>query len=331
MIKKIFITGGNGFIGSRVVRQLLEQGYTVRCLLRESSNTRRIDDLPIERVYGDIRNREALLNSMASCDGVIHLASLSNWADIHSGLMEEVVVGGSRNILAAAQASGQLHTVFVSTLIAVNGTDTPVQLNENSPFTLKNPKAYSYAFAKHQVEQHCQQAAAAGLPIVIVNPAEVYGPHDFDLITSGNLVDFAKSNPVFVTNGGTSVVHVDDVAAGIIAALERGRSGERYILGGDNLTIKELAALTLSLLNQNKHIVTLPNALVLGLAKIGQKLNLPLPFEPAVIPYAVKYWFVDNTKAKDELGVTFRSATETLALTVAWLQEQGFIAKISSQ
>ena len=262
---------------------------------------------------------------MAGCDGVIHLASVSNWDDIHSPLMSEVLINGSQKVLKAAQRAGNLRMVYVSSAAAINGTTEPQLQDEKSAFTLTNRKEYAYAFAKHEVEQHCQQAVAAGLPVVIVNPTEVYGPHDRDLITAGNLLDFAKSNPVLVPHGGTSVVHVDDVAAGIIAALQKGRVGERYILGGDNLMLKELATLTLELLGQHKKIITLPNRLISGLAKVGSTLHLPLPFNPAVIPYAVRYWLMDNSKAQLELGVTFRSAHKTLIPTLRWLQEDGYV------
>ena len=202
--------------------------------------------------------------------------------------MHEVVVGGSQNVLEAAGKCGKLRTVFVSSAIAINGTQEPCIQNEESPFTLPKSKDYSYAFAKHEVEQHCRETAETGLPVIIVNPAEVYGPNDRNLITAGNLVDFATSNPILVPKGGTSVVHVDDVATGIIAAFETGKSGERYILGGDNLTIRELAGLTVELLGQEKRIIIMPNTLITWLAKLGHTLHFPLPFNPAVIPYAVR-------------------------------------------
>ncbi len=322
---KIFVTGGNGFIGSRVVRQLLEQGYEVRCLLRTTSNTTRIDGLEFEPVIGDVRDITSIEAGMTECHGVIHLASLSSWDDIHSPLMDEVVVQGSKNVLATASKLGNLRMVFVSSIIAVNGTTTPQILTEESTFTLKQGKDYGYAFAKRKVEALCREAAQNGLPVMIVNPSEVYGPDDTDMVTAGNLVDFATSPVVLVPSGGTSVAHVDDIATGIIAALKVGHPGERYILGGDNLTIKALADLTLSLLNQQKKIITIPNVLLSALAKIGSTLHIPLPFNPAVIPYAVKYWFVDNRKACQELGVQFRPAKEALAPTLQWLQEAGYV------
>jgi dihydroflavonol-4-reductase len=151
----------------------------------------------------------------------------------------------------------------------------------------------------------------------------VYGPGDTALATAGNLVDFVTSHPVLVCSGGTSVVHVDDVATGIIAALEKGRPGERYILGGTNLTIRELAALCLDILGRRATIVTVPNRLARFVARVAVRTGLPLPYDPHVVSYATRYWFVDNSKARRELGVTFRTARDTLQSTLAWLIETG--------
>jgi len=323
-MKKILVTGGNGFIGSRLVKQLIDSGYQVRCLLRKTSKTDRLAGLQYETHYGDVTDLNSLIEGMKGCDGVMHLASLSNWDDIHSPKMEGVVVGGSKNVLEAAKLNGNMRVVYVSSSTAIDGTETPTVLNENSDFTL-NKKTYSYAFAKKRVEGLCLEAAKAGLPVVIVNPAEVYGPNDYDQITSGNLIDFVKSSPCMVCKGGTAIVHVDDVAAGIIAAFEKGRSGERYFLGGENMDFEQIAGLTLKLAGKTQKIMILPNGLISFLAKIAGTFKIPMPFNPAVIPYAVKYWYVSNRKAKEELGVNFRSPEEILGPTVAWLKQEKLI------
>jgi dihydroflavonol-4-reductase len=321
---RVFVTGGNGFIGSVVVRTLVARGYTVRCLVRATSDTGRIDALPVERVIGDIRDAPSLVSGMTGCDGVIHLAGLSSWNDLDSPLMDDIVVGGTRNVLDAARRAGRPRTVVVSTSVAVNGTPEPVVHDEAS--TLNLPAGgYVYSRAKARAEAVCRAAVADGLPVVIVNPGEVFGANDTALITAGNLVDFARSSPVLVCHGGTSVVHVDDVAEGIVAALERGRPGERYILAGDNLTIRQLAELTISLLGQRKLVVSAPNRLIRWFAAICGRLHVPLPFNPAVLPYATLYWFMDNTRARTELGVSFRSARETLQPTLAWLIGAGLL------
>ena len=322
---KVFVTGGNGFIGSAVVRLLIAGGHQVRCLLRPSSQTERLAELPYERVEGDVRDAAAVGRGLDGCAAVIHLASLSAWDLIDSPLMDEVVEGGTRNVLAAAQERPGTRVVFVSSILAINGSAEPRAFDETAAWTL-DERDLIYSRSKRQAEALCQDAVKAGVDVVTVNPGEVYGPHDTALITACNLIDFAKSSPVLVCDGGTSVVYVDDVAVAIVAAMERGRRGERYILGGENLTIKQLAEQCLSLLGQKKTIVKIPNAVIRAVAAVGKKLRLPLPFNPHVIPYATRYWFMDSGKAQRELGVSFRSARDTLAPTLAWLKESGRIA-----
>jgi dihydroflavonol-4-reductase len=323
---KIFITGGAGFIGSRVVAHCIEQGYEVRCLLRSTSNTRRLEGLEYERFDGDITDSHSMEQGISGCTHVIHLASLSNWKDIHSPKMPLVVIEGSKNVLEGAKKAGNLPVVYVSSSTAVDGTEAKVILNEDSPLTL-NKKAFVYPHAKKQVEEICKAEAAKGLPVVIVNPTEVYGPNDWDKITSGNLIDFATTKEVQLAKGGTSIVHVDDVAAGILAALEKGRPGERYILGGENMEFTELAKLTLEILGIQKKISLIPRNMLLFLAWMSKTFKINMGFEPAVIPYAVKYWFVDNSKARKELGVSFRSPREILEPTLAWVKEAGMLNK----
>lgn len=322
---KIFVTGGAGFIGSRVVKMLLEQGYEVRCLLRNTTNTRRIDGLNYEKFIGDITDPKSLEEGMKGCTGVIHLASLSNWKDIKSSKMPLVVIEGSKNVIEAAKKNGNLKMVYVSSSTAIDGTDDLRILNEDSPLTLPNNNHYIYAHAKKQVEEYCKQEAKNGFPVVIVNPTEVYGPYDYDKITLGNLIDFATTKTVQLAEGGTSIVYVDDVANGIIASLEKGRPGERYILGGENMEFKDLAALTLEILGIKKPIKKISRKMLMTLAWISKTFGINMGFEPAVIPYAVKYWFVDNSKAKKELGVTFRSPREILDPTLKWAKEEGLI------
>lgn len=322
---KIFVTGGNGFIGSAVVHNLVKAGYEVRCLLRPRSRTERIYGLPIERVQGDVRDAQSLRQGMEGCYATIHLAGLSSWDEINSPALKQVVEEGTWNVLQAALGLAAQRLVFVSSVTAVNGSDRPEVFSEASAFTLDD-RELKYALAKRNAETLCQRAISEGLPVVVVNPAEVYGPADTSFVTAGNLVDFARSNPVFVCSGGTSIAHVDDVAAGIVAALAKGRAGERYILGGENLTIRQLASLCLELLGRQSRIVMVPNSLIRFVTKVASTLGLPLPYNPSVIPYATRYWFVDSSKAQRDLGVRFRGARDTLSPTINWLKEAGHIA-----
>jgi dihydroflavonol-4-reductase len=322
---KVFVTGGNGFIGSVVVRKLVQAGCEVRCLLRQTSRTERINSLSVERIYGDVRDADSLRAGVAGCQATIHLAGLSSWDDIDSPALKDIVENGTRNILQAAMALREHRVIFVSSLTAINGSDKPVVFNEGSEFTLDDPEL-KYAHAKRNAETQCRDAVSRGVPVVIVNPAEVYGPSDTAFVTAGNLIQFARSNPVLVCSGGTSVAYVDDVAEGIVAALEKGRPGERYILGGENLTIRQLAGLCLQLAGRPPRIMTLPNRLIRQATKLALMFRVPLPYNPRVIPYATRYWFVDSSKAQRDLGVKFRDARSTLAPTIAWLREAGYIA-----
>ena len=322
---KVFCTGGNGFIGSVAVRHLVAAGHDVVCLLRPSSNTDRLAGLNYEPAHGDVRDAESLRAGMAGCGAVIHLASLSSWDLIDSPEMKDVVLGGTRNVLEAAAALGNPRVLVVSSGTAVGATPEPAPLDESAPYNLASERGLTYSHYKHQAEALCSEAVARGQDVVNVNPAEVYGPNDTALVTASNLVDFAKSNPVLVCHGGTSVAFVDDVALGIVRAMERGRAGERYILGGPNVTYEELAQETLSILGKRARVWVLPNPLIRAVTRVATGLRIKLPYNPLVIPYATRYFFMDSSKAQRELGVSFRSARATLEPTLAWLREAGHI------
>lgn len=321
----IFVTGGAGFIGSWVIKKLLAEGYSVKCLVRSTTNLRRLQGLDIQTFVGDITQIQTLHEGMRGCAGVIHLAGLSNWKDITSPAMPDVVINGSLNVFEAAKESGNIKIVYVSSATAIDGKDQPVILNETASMTMPRNKHFAYAHAKKEVEIHAISRVKEGQHITIVSPAEVYGPFDFDRITCGNLIDFATTKTVLVPGGGTSIVHVEDVASGIVAAFEKGRNGERYILGSDNVNVHELASLTLEILGMRKPIQRMPNYLLLKMAWLSKVSGINFGFEPEVIPYAVKYFFFDNSKARTELGVTFRGKREILDDTLRWVREEGML------
>jgi dihydroflavonol-4-reductase len=324
---RVFVTGGYGFIGAHVVRQLLERGHTVRVLVHTPrSNTRRLDGLTVERAPGDVRDSTALSGAMADCEACIHLASPSAWSDIRTGPVEEVVVDGTRTVLRTAHAVGIRRVVFVSSATAVNASLRPVLFDESSPFELEG-SGLRYALAKHEAERAAWQVAAeTGLEVVIVNPGETYGPDDTGLVTAGNLRDMLRDWPALGCHGGTAVTYVEDVAAGVVLALDKGRAGERYILGGENLTVEQLIRMTLEIGGQRrKPVVVLPNALVLGLVRVLTRFGLPSPVDAGVVEYATRYWFVDDRKARTELGYAPRPARQALESTIAWLYQAGLV------
>jgi dihydroflavonol-4-reductase len=325
---KVLVTGGNGFIGSTVVGALVASGRQVVCLLRDTSRTERIDRFPFERASGDVRDAPAVRAAMSRCDCTIHLAAPGGWESDHPTELRDVIEGGARNVLDAAGALGYHRVVLISSIAAVNGSDAPHVFDENAVFAVRDPSLH-YAHAKHRAEQIARDAYKRGVPVIVVNPAEVYGPEDTSLGTARNLIDFAKATPVLVCHGGTSVVHVADVATAIVAALDRGQPGERYILGGENLTIRQLAELVLELVGRRTAIVSVPNGLARLVARVVAALRIPVPFNPHVVPYATRYWFVDSSKARRELGVRFRGARDTIQSTLDWLFETGRLDRVT--
>lgn len=321
---KIFVTGGHGFIGSRVVARLIDGGHDVRCLVRTSSKTHRIDHLEWERFVGDVRDRASLEEGMKGCEAVIHLASVSSWADMRSSALEDTVLGGTENVVHAAKSTGVRRVVFVSSSMAINATPEPHVFDETTTFALTDPK-YRYPIAKHRAEKKALEIAGDDVELVIVNPAEVYGPSDDAMVTAGNLRDALNDWPALACTGGSAVTHVDDVAEGMVLALEKGRHKERYILGGDNLHVEELIRLTLEIAGQKKPVLKLPNGVLKAAIGTLDKLGLPSPVEPEVVTYATLYWFMDSTKAKTELGYSPRPAREVLSPTIDWLYAEGHI------
>ena len=321
---KVFVTGGNGFIGSKVVRELIAGSHAVTCLLRTESKTDRIDAYSFERAPGDVRDVDSLRTAMARCDATVHLAAPGGWHADDASSLESVIVGGAQNVLDVATQLRDHRVVIISSTAAVNASTRPVVFDETAAFTVENPRLH-YAHAKHKAELVARAAFERGVQVVIVNPAEVYGPGDSAVGTSSNLIDFAKSWPVLVCDGGTGIVHVDDVARGIVAALERGRPGERYVLNGENLTVRQLASLVLEFTHRRVPIVPVPNGMSRVVADLAIKLHVPVPFNPHVVPYATLYWLADSRKAQRELGMTFRGARETIGETIEWLKAEKLI------
>ena len=319
----ILVTGGNGFIGSHVVKKLIEAGHTVRCTLREKSSTRRLRGLPYEKVIADVRNRMSILEAVNGCDAIIHCASLSNWKDLNSPQLKSIILEGTQNLIDAAIAQGA-RLVYVSSAAALGASSDPMQLRTASSEFNLSAKRYRYAALKAEADRMCMDAVAdLGADIVCVHPTETYGPGDTQLVTASTLIEFAAGPVCLTTQGGTSVAHVEDVAAGIVAACEKGKTGTKYVLGGENCTFSRLAQITQSLSGTQYREVRVPRFLILLVAFVFRCT----PFNKArtlatKYNYAAHYWFFDNQPTIEQLGVEFRSAESTLKSTIQWLKHR---------
>jgi dihydroflavonol-4-reductase len=270
---------------------------------------------------GDICDRQSLVEGIKGCDAVIHLACISSWTDIRQleSQLETIAVEGTRNVLEAVKANGKIRAVYVSSSAAIDASKEPQVFDEKSTYSLSET-SLKYSIAKHKAEQVVNQYVRDyDLDVVTVNPCEAYGPHDEGMVTAGNLVEILKESISMVCRGGTSVAHVEDIARGIVLALEKGKKGERYILGGDNLTIAEMSQLVRKLAGKSDFVLTIPNKIIVGVCIVLSKFGIKTPVPMDVLDYAVLYWFVDSSKAKRELGYQWRPAQETFKDVVQWL------------
>jgi len=318
---KIFVTGGHGFIGARVVRRLVGQGHAPTLLVRPHSDLRRVADLKLPTAQGDVRDLPSLLRAMPGHTSVVHLACSCAWATVDT---EEVVLQGTTHVVRAASKSGVRRVVHVSSSAAIGARWQPEVLDESNR-ELGAAESLRYARAKHRAELLATELAhSLGVELVIVNPAETYGPDD-GFVTSGNLRDILKGWPAVACHGGVCMTHVDDVAAGIVAALEKGRPLERYILGGENLRVEELVRWTLKVGRQSKPVMRVPNGVLRSAVRGMKAVGWAPPVEPVALEYATRFWFASSAKAQRELGYCWRPPGEVLSDAVHWLEQQGHV------
>ena len=324
MGERVMVTGGHGFIGSYVVRGLLERGHTVRCLVRKSSRTHRIDDLPVEKVEGDILDQDSLRAAMVGMDACIHLAGISAYADMDKDFARPTIVDGTRNVFQAAKMAWLRRVVYTGSAV-IYGSDDPTRISdEDTPPVLHNT-GLTYIDAKLENEHMVDQWVAEGLDIVVAIPTETYGPHDDEFLTTGYLKEAIVGWPAMAVHGGTMYGHVADVAEGILLALERGQAGRRYILGSENATIRDIIALTLEIAGKKKPVLVLPTGIIKPLIRTLYRLGLPSPEHPNAIDYGTRFYFARSDRAREELGWQPRPGRAVLEDTVRWLRDAGHI------
>ncbi len=304
-----------------MVRILCQRGDQVVCLFRQTSQTQRVDDLNIDRVTGDIRDPDSFQKAMRACDGCVHLAAVNAQEAIDSNEVDDAIISETANVVGVARGMQDIRLVYGSAAAAIGARSEPHALDETSSFGLED-SGLRYAIAKREAERAILAEVERGLDAVIVNPAETYGPNDDELITAGQIRDILKRWPGLAVRGGTSIAYVDDVAEGILLALRRGQRGHRYILGGDNLSFAEIVRLVAKLGKQGKPVFLVPRSLLSAAVNLCQSTGLPSPIPPGLAGYLYRYWFMDSTKAKTDLGYAPRNAEETLRPVVEWLAEK---------
>jgi dihydroflavonol-4-reductase len=332
---KTLITGASGFVGSAVLRQLIQTGHTVIALLRQNSDRSNLEGLPVEIVSGDLTEPDSLAPALAGCDNLFHVAADYRLWVTRPDEMYETNVTGTLNLMLAAAQTGVKRIVYTSSVATLGLTSDGSPADETTPVTLADMISH-YKRSKFLAEAEVKRLAEEqDLPVVIVNPSTPIGPRDIKPTPTGRMIVDATSGrmPAYVDTG-LNLVHVDDVAVGHLLAFERGTTGRQYILGGQNLTLKEILTQIATITGQKPPRLRLPHNLILPFAYLTEGwARLMGGSEPRMtvdgVRLAKKHMFFSAERAKRELGFRPRSVDEALHDAVDWFQEHGYVDKTS--
>jgi dihydroflavonol-4-reductase len=326
---KCFVTGATGFLGSQVARQLLARGADLRLLVRPTSRLENITELAAERVTGDLRDLESLRRGMAGCEFVFHVAAdYRLWARDRNQLYASNVEG-TRNILQAARDSGIRRVIYTSSVATMGFSSAGGLADEDSPVALEDMIG-DYKRSKFLAEQLVLEAGRGGQNVVMVNPTTPVGERDIKPTPSGQIiVDFLRRKFPAYVDTGLNLVDVADCAEGHLLAMEKARPGERYILGGENLTLKQILDRLAAITGLPSPKVKLPYAVALATGVVDTVVTgKVLRREPRVTIDAVrmgrKKMFVSSAKAERELGWRVRPVEDALRRAVQWFRANGY-------
>ena len=325
---KTLVTGAAGFLGSHIARQLAARGNDVRVLMRASSSNRAISDLSLEYVTGDLRDAASLDRAMSGVQRVFHVAAdYRLWAK-HSQDIYDSNVGGTRNILQAARRAGVEQLIYTST-VATIAVDRPQLPNEFTDSKLEEMVGH-YKRSKWMAEQEALQAAKNGLPVIVAMPTTPVGPWDWKPTPTGKIIlDFLNGKMPGYVETGLNFVGVEECAAGHLLVAERGKIGERYLLGAENLTLKGLLDLLSRLTGLPAPMMKIPHGVALGVAYVESAFSRLIGKEPQIPVEGVKIaqhmMFVDASRAKRELGFHPGPVEAALQRAVRWYQANGYV------
>ena len=330
----VFVTGATGFLGSHVARQLSDAGAEVRLLVRPTSQTRNIDGLKADRVSGDLRDPASLKKAMAGCEFVMHVAAdyrLWTRSAADAQEMYRSNVEGTKAILQAAREAGVRRVVYTSSVATMGfGTDGTLA-DENSPVSLGDMIGH-YKRSKYLAEQVALEAGRSGMNVVVLNPTTPVGEQDVKPTPTGRIIlDFLKRKfPAYVETG-LNLVDVGECASGHLVAMEKGTPGERYILGGENLTLKQILDRLSTYTGIPSPTIKVPFAVAYATAIVDTGFNGYLrKREPRATIDAVrmgrKMMFVSSAKAERELGWRIVPVNDALRRAAEWFQKNGYVS-----
>lgn len=329
---KVLLTGATGFLGSAVLRQLVQDGYTVRVMLRPNSDRRNLANVPAEICIGDLTRKSTLPSAVAGCEALFHVAADYRLWVPHPAPMYEANVTGTRHLMIAAVKEGLARIVYTSSVAVLGLHASGLPADEETPSKLSDMIGH-YKRSKFLAEAEVRQLAQTHqLPVVIVNPSTPVGPRDVKPTPTGRMiVDAAAGRMPAYVDSGLNIAHVDDIACGHLLAFKRGQLGRRYILGGENLVLKEIFKRIARISGQAPPRIRLPLSLVLPIACLAEawarRFGSGEPFVNVdSVRMAKKRMFFSSMRARRELGYKPRLADEAFQDAVAWFEENGYLS-----
>ncbi len=324
---KALVTGATGFLGSHLCRRLLRDGHEVTVLRRATSSNDALDKLNLTQIIGDVTDLDAVNRAIAGNDMVFHTAAhLAYWGQ-QKETQNKVNIAGTQNVVTACRQFGVKKLIHVSSVAAIGIPNNPANpANENFPFNLTADMPVNYHLSKKLAEDVVLKAVNQGLHAVIVNPSSIWGKHGRHYRGAEIVEKVRQSQIVPYFTGGICIVHVDDVIEGIMAATKRGISGQRYILGGANLTLKSIAQRAAKKQHLERRFVPLPNFVTGAAALALESLSLISRRRPK-ITYTTHYCagrfhYYDSSKAKNELAYSPRSFEKILDECVSFIEKR---------
>jgi dihydroflavonol-4-reductase len=328
---RVLVTGATGFIGSAVTRNLVARGQEVVALVEPGADAANLEGLDVKQVVGDLRRADDVRQVVSGCRAVFHVAALYRFWARDPSAFYAINVDGTRNVLSAASEAGVERLVYTSTVGTLgleNVTDGSTAADERSYPDVRHLYG-SYKRSKYVAEHEVLRAAAEGLPVSLILPTFPVGPGDRAPTPTGQLIlDYLNGRVPGFVNTILNVAHVDDVAEGQVLALERGRNGRSYILGGENLTLEQLLGELAAITGLPRARIKVPRSLSLAVAAVSETIegrilhrHPSIPLEAARM--STSQMAFDVSRAKDELGYTPRPATEALEASARWFVDNG--------
>ena len=325
----VLVTGATGFLGSHIARKLANRGEEVKILLRKTSRTENIDDIKAEKIYGDITDLQSLESAIKGCYTLYHTAGYVSFRKKDYQKLHDINVGGTINAMKAALGQGVKKVVYTSSVAAIGVDPDGGIANEDTPFTLENENI-QYLNTKYHGEQEALKFAKEGLPLVIVNPSVVIGPGDVYLSSTAFIQWYCKKKFPGYMDGTLNMVDVEDVAEGHLLAAEKGKNGERYILGNTNLTLNELFDMLERITGIPRPKLKIPYIFAYFSGFLVERiLGFSFPNFSTMDVDSVKLskykWFVDSSKAVKELGYRMSDIEDSVRKTIKWYKEHGYL------